>query len=603
MELPARSEVDPKLTWNLGLIYENEELFEKDVEAAKALCAAIERDYKGKLTAPERMDACVNACAELNILLEKLLNYTQLAVSVDYTDAAAMRRAEALRDTVTDINARVSFVESEILNADTDTVRTAMERATDNRFYFSYLLRKKAHRLSPETEELLTKLSPTLEAPYDIYHMTKLADMNFPSFRVNGEAFPLGYSLFEDDYEYDERTEVRRAAFRAFSDELKRYENTTAAVYNTQVKTEKVLARARGFESVFDSLLFDQYSSRELYDRQLDVIMEKLAPHMRKYAKLLQRVHGWDKVTYADLKVPLDPSYSPAVTLEEAEAYIAEGLSVMGEDYAALVHEAFRNRWVDFVQNKGKETGGFCASLYRANSFILMTWNDRMSDVMTLAHELGHAANFRLTSENRPYFDTNCGRDLTVEAPSTTNELIMAHYLLKQNPDKRFRRWVLSTILATTYYHNFVTHFLEAYYQREVYRIIDAGGSVQAETLNGIMRDTLSRFWGDAVELTEGAELTWMRQPHYYMGLYSYTYSFGLMIGTQAVKRMEREGAAAAADWKKALSCGGDTSPEAFAAYAGADITTEKPLADTIAYIGEIVEELCSLTDALSAEA
>ena len=181
------------------------------------------------------------------------------------------------------------------------------------------------------------------------------------------------------------------------------------------------------------------------------------------------------------------------------------------------------------------------------------------------------------------------------------NELIMAHYLLKTSQDKRFRRWVLSCMISNTYYHNFVTHLMEAAYQREVYKIVDAGGSVQAETLSRIMRETLQKFWGEDVEINEGAELTWMRQPHYYMGLYSYTYSAGLTVATQASKRIEAEGQQAVEDWKKVLASGGTLDPVGLAALAGIDITTDQPLLDTIETIGGMIEEICHLTEELEA--
>ena len=109
-----------------------------------------------------------------------------------------------------------------------------------------------------------------------------------------------------------------------------------------------------------------------------------------------------------------------------------------------------------------------------------------MADVFTLAHELGHAGHFRLCNGAQAILDTEVS-SYFVEAPSTMNELLMAHYLLKTTPDKRFRRWVLSCMISNTYYHNFVTHLMEAAYQREVYKLIDAGDSVQAETLSSII--------------------------------------------------------------------------------------------------------------------
>ena len=140
---------------------------------------------------------------------------------------------------------------------------------------------------------------------------------------------------------------------------------------------------------------------------------------------------------------------------------------------------------------------------------------------------------------------------------------------------------------------------MEAAYQREVYRIVEDGGSVNAEILNGIMKETLQKFWGDAVEISDDAALTWMRQPHYYMGLYSYTYSAGLTVATQVCRRIETEGQSAVEDWKKVLSAGSTLDPAGLAALAGIDITTDQPLLDTIDYIGEIISEIETLTDEL----
>ncbi|MCD8323614.1 MAG: oligoendopeptidase F [Clostridiales bacterium] len=598
MDLPKRKEIPAGLTWDLTHLYATEEDMLADHEESKRMCARIAEDYKGKLTTPERINACLDAWQALAEKMDLVGNYCGLAAAVDYYDTELQERQSMIQREQAQMAGEFDFIESELSEADESLLRAAMEMTTSNGHYLAEILRKKPHRLDTKTEEALTRLAATLEAPYELYHVVKLTDMKFEPFTADGAEYPLGYSLFEDDYEYDARTNVRRGAFRAFSDKLRQYENITAAIYNTQVQKEKTMADLRGFDSVFNSLLFGQKVSREIYDRQIDLIMEHLAPHMRRYAKLVQRVHHLDKMTYADLKLPIDSDYNPKITIAEAEDYLAKGLSPLGEDYVAMVHEAFRDRWVDFARNQGKETGGFCASPYQKNSYILLTWNERMSDVLTLAHELGHAGHFRLASANQSWFDTY-DQDFIVEAPSTTNEIIMAHYLLKTNPDKRFRRWVLSCMISNTYYHNFVTHLLEAAYQREVYKIVDAGGSVQAEALNRIMRETLEQFWGGEVEITEGAELTWMRQPHYYMQLYSYVYSAGLTIGTQMCRRIETEGDAALADWKKALAAGGTLSPEEFAAAAGVDLRSEKPLMDTIAYIGEIIDEIARLTEEL----
>lgn len=601
MKLAMRNEVPVELTWDLSLIYPTEEAMYQDVEKMKTLCSSMEERFKGKLTTPQAICDCLNDLQEMTRLMTLTGNYSDLAVSVDYYDTHNQERNDRVMNTISDITSRLSFIDSEITEQSEETLKAAIKIAGGSRLYLEDILRRKPHQLHPETERALSALSQTLNTPYQIYNMTKLADMKFDSFHAHEKEYPLGYSLFEDDYEYEADTEVRRSAFAAFSKKLSQYENTTAAAYNAQVQTEKTLATLRGFDSVFDSLLFSQKVSRDLYDRQIDLITTKLSVHMRKYARLLKRIHKLDRMTFADLKISVDPEYDPKVTIEGSREYIEKGLSILGPEYVDMIREAYHNRWVDFAKNQGKTTGGFCASPYGKGSFILLSWNERMADVFTLAHELGHAGHFRICNNAQSIFDTDVS-SYFVEAPSTMNELLLAHYLLKTSDDKRFRRWVLSCQISNTYYHNFVTHLMEAAYQREVYRIIDNGGSVQADTLSSIMKKTLQDFWGDDVEICDGAELTWMRQPHYYMGLYSYTYSAGLTVATQVCKRIEKEGQPAVDDWKKVLAAGSTLTPVELAALAKVDITTDAPLLDTIETIGGIIDEICRLTDELEAE-
>ena len=585
-----RKDVPLEETWDLTLLFRNREEYEE--ERAKARRKAEEiRALKGTINTAEMINKAVDLYQEYYTSLSLVLNYSELASSVDYYDQKAQEDYGWDRMLLSELEGMTSFLKDEISSNSEEVLREAAEKSESNRTFISDILREKPHRLKEEGEEILSLLSPILESPYETYNMAKLADMTFPSFTVEGKTYPLGYSLFEDDYQYEKDTGIRRTAFKEFSSVIRKYENTTASLYNAQCRKEKILSSLKGFDSVFDYLLFPQKVTREMYDRQIDLIMDKLSPHMRRYARLKKKVLGLKEMTYPDLLVPLDTDYSPSVTWKECEDYALEGLSVLGEDYLATVREAFTNRWFDRARNQGKSTGGFCASPYRKGSFILLSWNGRMSDVFTAVHELGHAGHFKAASENQSILDNDVS-SYFVEAPSTINELLLAHSLLKRSDDRRFKGWVLDNIINNTYYHNFVTHLLEAAYQREVYRIIDQGGSVQADTLKSRYKGGLEKFWGDDVVLTEGAELTWMRQPHYYMGLYSYTYSAGLTIATEVVKRIEREGEKAVEDWKSVLASGSTLTPLELAKKAGVDISTSAPLLDTIETIGGYITSL-----------
>ena len=596
MKLLNRKDVPVQETWDLSLIYATEKDMWDDLKKTQTEVDRFARAYAGHLTTSDTIVRCLDEMEQILITISRLWSYSSLALEADYTDNALRERDEKVATAVTAMQKDMSFVDSEILQAPEDELQEAAKKAKGCRVHIQDLIARKPHMLSPETERTLTALSRTMDVPYTIYNTMKLADIAFDPFTVNGKEYPLGYSLFEDDYELEADTAVRRAAFRAFSDTLKKYSNTTAAAYNACVTQEKTMSELRGFRNVYDSLLFDQKVTREMYDRQIDLITERLAPHMRRYARLLEKIHHLDKVTFADLKVAVDPEYDPRVTIEESHRYVRDALAILGEDYTDMVDRAYRERWIDFARNIGKSTGGFCAGQYRINSFILLNWNDRMSDVFTVAHELGHAGQSMYSDRAQSFYDSDPSTYL-VEAPSTMNELLLAHHLLKTKEDRRFRRWVLSSLISNTYYHNFVTHLREAWYQREVYRIIDEGGSVNADVLSDLFRKNLELFWGKDVEIPEGAELTWMRQPHYYMGLYSYTYSAGLTLATQAMLRIEREGRSAVEDWKKFLSAGGTHDPVGLARIAGFDITTDGPLNDTIDYIGSVIDEICRLTE------
>ena len=172
---------------------------------------------------------------------------------------------------------------------------------------------------------------------------------------------------------------------------------------------------------------------------------------------------------------------------------------------------------------------------------------------------------------------------------------------MKTSDDPRMKRWVLSSMVSRTYYHNFVTHLLEAAYQREVYRLVDQGQSVVAARLSQIKKDVLTQFWGDAVEINEGAELTWMRQPHYYMGLYPYTYSAGLTVATVVSQNLLKD-ETLINKWLDVLKAGGTKTPVELAKMVDVDITTEKPLMETIRFISNMIDEIEELTNQIELE-
>ena len=592
--LPLREEVPVKETWDLKDLFTSDQAFYQTLEQVVQMSLDFNHTYYQKLNNIETIEKALDEYERILIEIDRLYNYPELRLSVDTSNEEAQKVNAKLNTTSGKLAGLLSFVDSEILELSDDKISELRSR-TKYPHFIKQLQDRKPYQLSADVEKVLATLTPTLRSPFELYGTTKSLDINFESFDSEGVTYPLDYATFENEYEDHPSPEFRRKSFRAFSDALRQYQHTTAATYNMQVQQEKIEADLRGYDSVIDYLLQDQEVTKDMFDRQIDVIMSDLAPVMQKYAKIIQRVHNLDKMRFEDLKISIDPNFEPEISIEKSKKYIYGALNVLGDDYVKMLESAYDYRWIDFAQNKGKDTGAYCASPYVTHSYVFISWTGKMAETFVLAHELGHAGHFTLAQNHQNLLESEASMYF-VEAPSTMNEMLMANYLFNSSNNPRFKRWVIGSILSRTYYHNMVTHLLEAAYQREVYRRVDNGESLTAPLLNEIMLNTYKAFFGDTVEMTDGVELTWMRQPHYYMGLYSYTYSAGLTIGTVVSQCIKKEGQPAVDRWLKTLQAGGSQSPIELAQIAGVDITTDAPLKETINYISNLVDELEVLT-------
>lgn len=596
--LPKREELPIEETWDLTDLIKSEEHLTEELATMYNKAKAFFDQYFNSISNAEELFQAIVDMQEIEEIKNTIKNYVDLSLSVDQTNHESQAGVEKVNRAISQVDELTFFLHLEIKNLSKEQIDKLLTKEPSLAPFINRTLEKSEHMLGYDEERLLFKFSPITLFPRSLYNTTKLADIQFEDFEVEGKKYRLNYNDFENILEISPNTKVRRTAFTKFSNQLKKYQNTTAKTYSLHLMIEKTMSDMRGYDNIFDYLLEDHRIDRNLFDRQINYAMEYLAPHMRKYAKLIQKVHNLDKMTFADLKIPIDPTYEPELSFDEAETYINESLKVLGKEYLDIINGAFENRWIDYGQNIGKLTGAFCYSPYASHPYILMNFTGSMRDVFVLAHELGHAGNFHLSNQYQNIL-SSIPSTFMFEAPSTMNEMLLANYLLENSDDLRFKRWVLSNLISRTYFHNFVTHLLEAAFQREVYYLIDSGESISATILSKIKGDLLREFWGDDIEINDGAELTWMRQPHYYNFLYPYTYSAGLTISTQVSKRILKEGQVAVDEWLKVLKAGGSKSPIELCKMVGVDYESDEALLGTISYIGELIDQVYELTDIL----
>jgi oligoendopeptidase F len=569
----SRDEVAIETTWNL------DDLFTTDA-AWQAECLSVDQARQALAGWQGRLgDDAATLLAALNALesvQERLMRVDAFAYLRNAQDGgnpqyqAAVARVSALQ---AHVEAAKSAIDSELLALPADQL--ARFRAG---------------------EPGLAALGEVLDSPYLVYSRSKTGDLQFAPFTdAAGTVYANSVNSFESNYETHADPGVRRAAWASFSAGLKAYNHTWSATFATEVTKNVAMARLRRRTSTEDHLLQPHHIPKAVYRDILDIIQAEFAPHMQRYARLRRRVLGLDELLYCDIRAPLDPAYTPTMSYEEGSQLILESLAVMGPEYVAHARRALQERWVDRADNIGKSSGAFCATPYGVHPYILITWSNTMRNVFTLAHELGHGGHFSLAMQHQRFVNTHPAMPF-VEAPSIMNEMLLAQHILARSQEPRLRRSVIMQVLGT-FHHNFVTHLLEAELQRQVYALAEGGEALTAAVLNDCKGRILQRFWGDTVRIDDGARMTWMRQPHYYMGLYPYTYSVGLVASTAMALRVQQEGAPAVALWLDMLKAGGTRKPLQLLQMAGIDLESPQPIRDAVAHAGRLIDELEGLFD------
>ena len=596
MEQKHRSEFPENELWDLTALYQDQEDFLRAIEKAREDIKKFVRDYQGKLSTFEDFERAFAELEQIYIQISHIGNYGFMPQTTDFGDESFAQIAQAAMEFETEANVALSFFDDALVGAD----EAVLEKLGQEPHLTSAIRQakiKKSHYLGADVEKALTNLGEVFYSPQDIYTKMRAGDFAMNDFEVDGKVYKNSFVTYENFYQNHENAEIREKSFRSFSEGLRKHQNAAAAAYLAQVKSEKLLADMKGYDSVFDYLLAEQEVDRSMFDRQIDLIMSGFAPVAQKYLKHVAKVNGLEKMTFADWKLDLDSELNPEVSIDDAYDLVMKSVEPLGQEYCQEVARYKEERWVDFAANAGKDSGGYAADPYRVHPYVLMSWTGRMSDVYTMIHEIGHSGQFIFSDNHQSYFNAHMST-YYVEAPSTFNELLLSDYLERQFDNPRQKRFALAHRLTDTYFHNFITHLLEAAFQRKVYTLIEEGGTFGASKLNAIMKEVLTDFWGDAVEIDDDAALTWMRQAHYYMGLYSYTYSAGLVISTAGYLHLKND-ENGARDWLELLKSGGSKTPLESAMIIGADISTDKPLRDTIQFLSDTVDQIIAYSEEL----
>ena len=572
--------------WTLEDLYpsfESQE-FKQDVEAYKALKGKFE-----SLTLEDSIEGItqvVKLLEESTVLTGRLYNYIHLTLATDTTHETATQVEVQLAGVSADLQATYAKVSKFLGTIQTDI--TTDPFLAEYRYYFEEAKKDATHLLSDELEEVLAKMSISGGKAW-----SQLFDFMWSSAQgeYKGEVVTLSEIRGKA---YDSNAEVRKSAYEA---ELKMYDaikEPIAFSLNHIKKEVLTTSQLRGFESPLAHTLEASRMSRETLDALLEAIREYL-PNFRKYLRHKAALLGHENgLPFYDLFAPVGNS-SRTFTVEESKDYLIENFKTFSADLAEMTEEFFEKHYIDFYPRKGKVGGAFCANLPMIKqSRVLTNFTGSLSDVVTLAHELGHAYHGLHIENHRPL---NQDYSMPVaETASTFNENIIMNTAIKEASDEEKIALIESQLQDTT-------QIIVDIYSRYLFESAVFENREQSfmfsKDLEEMMLSAQKEAYGDGLDQSYLHPYMWACKPHYYstgLSFYNFPYAFGGLFskGLYAIYQEQPEGFVE--KYQELLRATTVSSVEDTAKVLGVDVSTPEFWKKALAEVAESIEAFIALT-------
>ena len=572
--------------WTLEDLYpsfESQE-FKQDVEAYKALKGKFE-----SLTLEDSIEGItqvVKLLEESTVLTGRLYNYIHLTLATDTTHETATQVEVQLAGVSADLQATYAKVSKFLGTIQTDI--TTDPFLAEYRYYFEEAKKDATHLLSDELEEVLAKMSISGGKAW-----SQLFDFMWSSAQgeYKGEVVTLSEIRGKA---YDNDAEVRKSAYEA---ELKMYDaikEPIAFSLNHIKKEVLTTSQLRGFESPLAHTLEASRMSRETLDALLEAIREYL-PNFRKYLRHKAALLGHENgLPFYDLFAPVGNS-SRTFTVEESKDYLIENFKSFSADLAEMTEEFFDKHYIDFYPRKGKVGGAFCANLPMIKqSRVLTNFTGSLSDVVTLAHELGHAYHGLHIENHRPL---NQDYSMPVaETASTFNENIIMNTAIKEASDEEKIALIESQLQDTT-------QIIVDIYSRYLFETAVFENREQSfmfsKDLEEMMLSAQKEAYGDGLDQAYLHPYMWACKPHYYstgLSFYNFPYAFGGLFskGLYAIYQEQPEGFVE--KYQELLRATTVSSVEDTAKVLGVDVSTPEFWKKALAEVADSIEAFIALT-------
>lgn len=587
-----RSDVPKEYTWAVEDLYANDDAWKKDLENIKGMIPKIE-SFQGKLgTNADNLLGFLKLQDEFTVLMDRFANYSMRKADEDTKNTTYQGYKDQTTGIFVQLSAALSFAEPEILEISDDTLnnfyKTQPELHVYQRF-ISNIRRKRAHILSNAEEKILAAAGDLAQAPDDIFSLLNAADLTFESVTdIEGNRLAVTHASFIPLLQNYDRN-VRKDAFMSLYKTYEQHKNTSAAILSAQMKQLNFFAKMRKYNSPLEAALDSNNVNPQVYYNLIETVHENMES-MYKYVRLRKKLLNVDELHMYDLYVPMVSVAERAIPFEETKANICEALSVLGDDYVALLDEGFNNRWIDIYENTGKRSGAYACGC-RIHPLVLLNYKENLDSEFTTVHEMGHALHSYLSNKNQPVVDSEYVI-FVAEVASTCNEALLMQYLLKKTTDKKERAYLIDYFLEqfrTTLYRQ--TMFAE--FELKMSQMIQNGESVNSETACKVYHDLIDLYFGKDIVHDAKIDLEWARIPHFYYNFYVYQYATGFSAAIALSQKILNEGEPAVKAYKENfLSAGCSKDPVSILKDAGVDMSTKKPIEEALKLFNSLIDEM-----------
>ena len=589
------------INWDLRDLYQNVEDPAIDKDLAKALkrAKAFEKKYRGKIqkVKPTQAKALLKAIVELESLGELMDRPSVFAMLLhsgrtdDPKHGALLSRTQEQR---TKINKHLIFFDLEWVKVAQTTAKTLAKKSSLKK-YRHWLEQKrvwKPYFLSEPEEKILDAKSMTGRSAFGRLFEETTASLQCP-FTHNGATSAISLQEILAKL-YDADRAVRKAAAEGLSQGLKNQDRLLTFVFNTVVLDHQTDCQLRKYPSA----MAPRNLANEISDKVVEALMSATEKHyslVQRYYRLKGKLLKIDQLYDYDRYAPLSGEM-PKCDWPTARSIVQESYDAFSPEAGAIIRTFFDKSWIDAELRPGKRGGAFSASAVPSvHPFILMNFTERLRDVMTLAHELGHGVHQYL-SRSQGYLQ--CDTPLTTaEMASVFGEMLTFRRLQERYPEPKQRLAMLcgkiEDAFATVFRQVVLTRF-----EQSLHAARQEKGELSGDAINDLWMKANQAMFGDVVTFSDGYACWWSYIGHFIRSpFYCYAYSFGELLVLALYQKYKQDGEAFVPKYLELLSSGGSDAPHLLLAKLGVDVTDPNFWELGLSLLGEMVADAEKLAE------